>query len=96
MCYIFSNFAAVFLRLCLIVTTEKGQPRKTENEFSHDRLTMVHRESDDSGNPRWLSSMYVKIYCDNVEGLSHLGISINNIDQSIVQINRHSLLSQVK
>ena len=31
----------------------EGQPRKTENEFSHDRLTMIHRESDDSGNPSW-------------------------------------------
>ena len=50
--YFFSNFAAVFLRLCLIVTTEKGQPRKTENEFSHDRLTMVHLESDDLGKSK--------------------------------------------
>ena len=36
----------------------EGQPRKTENEFSHDRLTMIHRQSDDLGNPRWLSSVY--------------------------------------
>ena len=27
----------------------EGQPRKTENEFSHDRLTMIHRESHDFG-----------------------------------------------
>ena len=27
----------------------EGQPRKTENEFSHDCLTMIHRESHDPG-----------------------------------------------
>ena len=34
----------------------EGQPRKTENEFSHD----LHRESDDSGIPRWLSLSSLK------------------------------------
>ena len=30
----------------------EGQPRGTENEFSHDRLTMIHRESDDLGKSK--------------------------------------------
>ena len=32
----------------------EGQPRKTENEFSHDHLTTIHRESDDHGLGVWL------------------------------------------
>ena len=28
------------------------QLRKTENEFSHDRLTIIHRESDDLGKSK--------------------------------------------
>ena len=30
----------------------EGQPCKTENEFSHDRLTVIHRESDDLGKSK--------------------------------------------
>ena len=30
----------------------EGQPRGTENEFSHNHLTMIHRESDDLGKSK--------------------------------------------
>ena len=30
----------------------EGQPRITENEFSHDRLTMIYRESDNLGKSK--------------------------------------------
>ena len=46
----------------------EGQPRKTENEFSHDCLTMIHRESDDSENPRFAIIFH---FCDSdVEDLT--------------------------
>ena len=35
----------------------EGQPRKTENEFSHDAFTMIHRESDDLGKSK------VAVFC---------------------------------
>ena len=35
----------------------EGQSRKRENEFSHDRLTMIRTISR---NPRWLTSVYLK------------------------------------
>ena len=59
----------------------EGQPLKTENEFSHDHLTMIHPESDDLGKPsalllsspsRQLNKLFQEKGACWVIGITHL------------------------
>ena len=63
----------------------EGQPCKTENGFSHDRLTMIHRESDDLGKSKM--AVLCVPQCWQWLFRLHWTVSSWNIDQQHKYIN---------